>query len=107
MKIFRTFYIKSVNLFIPPQKSACDVGGKGNALTRPGEERIIASIIDESTGDLALQRMPRLSLDQRRGTGIHVKNIELRQAVTDDPVNEGKQTFARIDGKTVFALIVN
>ena len=107
MEIFRTLQIKSVNLLVPPQKSACDIGGQGDALTPPSKERIIASIIDKSAGDLALKRIPRLSLDRRGSSDIHVKNVELGQAITECTVNEGEQTFARIDRKTVLPLIVN
>src|SRR6267154_4126950 len=97
MEILRSLQIEPVNLGIASQKTAGDHRRKCDALPATGEYRTVARIKDDAREELAFNGRSLLRLNERRGAGIHVKDIDVLQRISQGGVRVRVEWLAQLD----------
>ena len=75
-------------------------------MPRSREQRIVAAVEDDTAQDLALGEGTLLGLNERGGSGGHIKNIDVLQLVCEAHVHGGSNRLAHLDCEPVIALVV-
>src|SRR5256885_7914630 len=97
MEILRSLQIERVNLGIASQKTASEKGGKSNALSAAREQGTVARIKDHAGKKFTFHRRSLLRLDELRGAGIHVKDIDVLQRISQGGVHVCVDWLAQLE----------
>src|SRR5215211_8035329 len=106
MEILRSLHIERVNLGIASQKTTGDQRRKCDALPTAGEQRIVARIKNDATKELAFNERSLLRLNELRGAGGDIKNVDVLQRISQGAVGVSVDWFAHLEHEPVIALVV-